>query len=432
MKKNLIISNVRGSKDITPECMHIWNYVETKIIKIVDSYNYKEIRFPIMEFAKLFSKAIGDDNIVVNKEMYIFLDKNKHELALRPEGTAGCVRSCIFNKLLKNNITRLWYMGPMFRYERPQKGRQRQFSQLGIEIFGSDSYSAEFELISISNRIWKSLNINKHVYLELNSIGNLQERQTYQIELKKFLLIHEDKIKKFFLNDITKNPIKIFNTNNKYIKNLLKQAPKIIDSIGINSRNTFFYLCDILKNLKIPYKINPFLFRGLDYYNDIVFEWMSKEINNTKIAICSGGRYDNLVKNMGGIYTPAVGCAIGLERLIMLVSSLSKEIKKKSSIDICIIPINIKIEKEVLIFSEKLRDIFSYKLRIKVDNSQKNFKKKLKDADKLGSKIVIILGENEIKNKQITIKNLSTRKQYTLYIDDAIEKIKKIFTKNIQ
>ncbi|AFA41022.1 histidyl tRNA synthetase [Wigglesworthia glossinidia endosymbiont of Glossina morsitans morsitans (Yale colony)] len=417
---------VRGMKDILPEQTNLWRFIEKKIIKIISNYNYQEIRFPILEHSQVFSRAIGNNNIVVKKEMYTFLDRNSCRLALRPEGTAGCVRSAIYNNLFHNNsIHKLWYIGPMFRYERPQKGRYRQFSQIGLEIFGSDHISAEFELILLTSRIWKNLNIDQDLILEINSIGNFQERENYLKDLKKFIFIYSEKNKIKVQFDFNSNPSKIINAINLTEEESLK-IPKIFNYIGENSKNQFLNLCKLLKKSNIPYKINSNLFRGLDYYNDIIFEWMPKILNYSNIAICSGGRYDNLVRQLGGMHTPALGCAIGLDRLILLVEFKQKKIKKDLEyIDIYVITITHDIIIEMLLFVEHLRSSLSYTLKIMTDISQKNCKKKLKTANKLNAKIALILGKKEIKANNITIKYLNSGIQETVHQSRIINIIKK-------
>ncbi|MDQ1237362.1 MAG: Bax inhibitor-1 family protein [Wigglesworthia glossinidia] len=423
IKKNKI-RIIRGMKDIMPGETDLWQCIEKIIIKIISSYNYQEIRFPILEKTQVFSRAIGDNNSVVTKEMYTFLDRKSCNLALRPEGTAGCVRAGISNKLFNNNIHKLWYIGPMFRYERPQKGRYRQFFQIGLEIFGSSHFSAECELILLTSRIWKNLNLNKNLILEINSIGSSEERKNYLKDLKKFFNIYNSKNeKKIYLNK-NSNLVKIINKINLK-KYKLPKIPQIYNYFGETSKNQFSNFCKFLKKANIPYKINPNLFRGLDYYNDIVFEWIPT-VPNYSISICSGGRYDNLSEQLGGKRTPALGCAIGLDRLILLMQIKNeKSYPLLKDIDIYIMSITQDLTTEILLFSENLRNSLPNSLKIMTDISQKNCKKKLKIANKLNAKILLILGKNEIQKNNITIKYLNSGIQKIVNQNKIVQIIKK-------
>ncbi|CRK85539.1 Histidine--tRNA ligase [Candidatus Providencia siddallii] len=423
MKKN--IQSVRGMNDYLPTITLLWQKIESTLKKILYNYGFNEIRTPIIEKTILFHRAIGEITDVVEKEMYIFNDRNNESLALRPENTAGCVRAAIEHGLL-NKEQRLWYLGPMFRYDRPQKCRYRQFHQLGVEVFGLSGFYIEAELILMISRWWYSLGITKYVRLELNSIGSIESRIKYREDLLKFFEYNKNKLDEESKNRIYKNPLRMLDSKNKNIQNLLIDAPKIFDYIDDDSKIYFTSLCSLLDNFGIKYDINHKLVRGLDYYNHTVFEWVTESCG-LKNTICAGGRYDNLVKQLGGIDTPAVGFAMGMERTIMLVQETNHEfILSSSEFDIYLASFNTENNKqETLIIAEQVRDAFP-NLRLIVYHGSGNFKKQLSEANKYGAKVVLILGKNEIENNQITIKNLYTSTQETISRQSMILYIKKL------
>ncbi|WP_126071618.1 histidine--tRNA ligase [Candidatus Annandia adelgestsuga] len=401
------IKSVRGMHDFLPKTTTIWQKIEYKIKKVLNSYGYNEIKFPIIENNKLFKRAIGNITDIVEKEMYSFYDKNGNYLTLRPEGTASCVRASIENGILYNQEQRLWYFGPMFRYERPQKGRYRQFNQIGIEIFGLPESNIEIELLMITLRWWKILNISKYMKLEINYIGSIKERKQYKKDLIIFLEKYKNKLDLECKNRLYKNPLRILDTKNIKIIKILKKAPNLKYYLNKKSISYFNNLLYLLKFFKINYIVNKNLFRGLDYYNNTVFEWKTNFFKNKSITICAGGRYDNLVKKIGGFDVPAIGCAMGFERLLMLFLKCKK--KKKNIIDyinIYIIVHNFNKQNIFIKFAEILRDLLP-KIKVFLDfNYKKKIKKKIIKAKKMKSLFILIENKNKIKTNKLIMKNL--------------------------
>ncbi|CAL1329297.1 histidine--tRNA ligase [Candidatus Providencia siddallii] len=425
MKRN--IQSIRGMNDYLPATTKIWQKIELILKNVISSYGFHEIRTPILEKTILFNRAIGVITDVVEKEMYTFNDRNNESITLRPENTASCVRACIEHGLLRNNNEqRLWYLGQMFRYERPQKCRYRQFYQFGVEVFGLSDFYIEIELILIVSRLWKIFGIDKVLNLELNSIGSLETRIKYRSILIKFFECNKNKLDNESKSRIYSNPLRILDSKNQDIQNLLNDAPKLFNYIDSKSKFHFKDLCNLLDLVGVKYYINQRLIRGLDYYNDTVFEWVTDTFGLKK-TICAGGRYDNLIKELGGKKTPAIGFAIGMERLILLIQETNpKFIENFSEIDIYFASFCNKNNKHIAIMiSEKIRDSFP-SLRLFIDYSCNNLKKQLSQANKQGAKIVLILGENEIQKNQITIKNLYTKIQKTISQEKVILYISKL------
>lgn len=295
--------------------------MESTVKRVVSAYGYSEVRMPIVEMTNLFSRAIGEVTDVVEKEMYTFEDRNGDSLTLRPEGTAGCVRAGIQNGLLYNQEQRLWYMGPMFRHERPQKGRYRQFHQCGVEVFGIDGPDVDAELIMMTARLWRELGIDKHVRLELNSIGSLEARANYRVALIEFLEQHIDILDEDCKRRMHTNPLRVLDTKNPDVQAILGDAPRLSDYLDEESKAHFAGLCELLDAAGIEYQVNERLVRGLDYYNRTVFEWITESLGSQG-TVCGGGRYDGLVEQLGGKPTNAVGFAMGLERLVLMLETL--------------------------------------------------------------------------------------------------------------
>ncbi|OQM34486.1 histidine--tRNA ligase [bacterium endosymbiont of Pedicinus badii] len=429
--KNKKIYSIRGVHDFFPPNSNILSKIVQIFAKILNNYGFEKIYIPILEKTSLLKKIIGVSTNLIKKEMYTFFDKKKNSLSLRPEGTSGCARSLVQNSLLRNRIEKkFWYFGPMFRYERPQKGRYRQFYQIGIEIFGLEGPEIEAETILMVQKFWKTLGIEKFVSLEINSLGNYNSQTLYKKKLFEFYKKY--KIDSKTKQEIENNPIKI----PRYIlsKNINKKIPKIIDFLDKRSKKHFLYLCNILDNLKIKYKINPRLYRGLNYYNDTIFEWIYKDENKRSQSVCGGGRYDQLTKKIGGYFCFAFGLAIGIER-IMLIRQLNKAIKKSNlvSTDIHIFYLEKKIEKNFLILSEKIRSAFP-NLKISSNYKIQKIKKCLKIASMQNTKIVILIGKKEIESNTITIKDFFAKKQYKvslLKMKKKIQEILQINEKNI-
>lgn len=413
------IHSVKGMHDHLPLDVRLLNKIENIFKKILLNYHYSEIRLPILEKTDLFKKSIGQITDIIGKEMYSFNDKNGHSLTLRPEGTAGCVRSVIQNNLLYHKNPKLWYSGPMFRYERPQTGRYRQFNQLGIETFGFSEPYIELELITIINKFFTQLTVNKNVTLEINCIGSIQSRIQYQTKLKNFLHKNIHLLDKNCIYQLYNNPLRILDSKKKNIQQLLLNAPILINYIDKKSKFYFQQLCYLMNYFNIKYTINYRLVRGLDYYNNIVFEWKTKSLG-TQNTICAGGRYDTLVQQLGGKNTPSCGLAVGVDRLLLLLKKLSIFQHKKDKIDIYIFFSLQSIQMLAFDISEKIRN-YKPNLQISLELKIKPFKKILKNVIQYQSKIILFLGEKEIKSKKIIIYNT----KHQIY---KVVKIQNIFT----
>ncbi|PPI88261.1 histidine--tRNA ligase [Candidatus Pantoea edessiphila] len=403
------IQAVRGMKDYLPTNTYIWQVIENILKKTLNSYGYKEIRLPIIEKISLYKRAIGNVTDIVEKEMYTFTDRNGDVLTLRPEGTAGCIRAGIEHGFLYNQEQRLWYMGPMFRHERPQKGRYRQFNQIGVEVFGLKGPDIDVELIMMNIRLWKELGISNHVRLEINSLGSLNSCNNYRNVLIKFLEKNKNVLDENCKNRMYINPMRILDSKNPIIKNLIHDAPKINDYLDDDSRIHFNKFCKLLNELDIRYKINPYLVRGLDYYNRTVIEWIADSLGSQS-TICGGGRYDNLVKQLGGYCTPAIGFALGIERIVCLVEGVNPYFKATNTfnIDVYIIPYNEDAQLMAINLSEKLRDAMP-QFKFVTNFGGGNLKKQIKRAVKWQASIIIIL--NTINLNEIIVKDLRNGKQ---------------------
>ncbi|MDU3888977.1 MAG: histidine--tRNA ligase [Serratia liquefaciens] len=410
MAKN--IQAIRGMNDYLPEETALWQRIEGILKQVLSGYGYSEIRLPIVEQTPLFKRAIGEVTDVVEKEMYTFDDRNGESLTLRPEGTAGCVRAGIEHGLLYNQEQRLWYVGPMFRYERPQKGRYRQFHQLGAEVFGLQGPDIDAELILLSARWWKALGIADHVKLELNSIGSLEARANYRDALVAFLEQHQDKLDEDCKRRMYSNPLRVLDSKNPEVQALLNDAPRLSEYLDEESKAHFEGLCELLAQAGIPYTINERLVRGLDYYNRTVFEWVTTSLG-AQGTVCAGGRYDGLVEQLGGRATPAVGFAMGLERLVLLVQAVNPEFKAPETIDVYVISSGAGTQSAAMQLSERVRDA-APQLKLMTNYGGGNFKKQITRADKWGARVALILGENEVAAEQVVVKDLRSGEQETL------------------
>ena len=423
MAKN--IQAIRGMNDCSPTESPLWQWIEGQVRQILSSYGYSEVRMPIVESTPLFARAIGEVTDVVSKEMYTFWD-NDEQLTLRPEGTAGCVRAAIEHGWIYNNEQRLWYMGPMFRHERPQKGRYRQFHQAGVEVFGIASPEIDAELIILTARLWKALGIDQHVSLQLNSIGSLEARANYRSALVAFLENHQDLMNEEEKERLVKNPLRILDTKNQALQDVLDDAPKLLDYLDDESRQHFAQLCGLLDAVGIQYEINPKLVRGLDYYNKTVFEWVTSALG-AQGTVCGGGRYDGLVEQRGGHATSGVGFAMGLERLVLLVQEVNKSIPVKSAVDIYVVYQGEGTTLAAFQLAEKLRSELPH-LSTMLHCSGGNFKKQFKRADKSGATLALVLGESEVQNNQVVVKHLlGAAEQQTIDVDNLIEHVKAQF-----
>ena len=423
MAKN--IQAIRGMNDCSPTESPLWQWIEGQVRQILSRYGYSEVRMPIVESTPLFARAIGEVTDVVSKEMYTFWD-NDEQLTLRPEGTAGCVRAAIEHGWIYNNEQRLWYMGPMFRHERPQKGRYRQFHQAGVEVFGIATPEIDAELIILTARLWKALGIDQHVSLQLNSIGSLEARANYRSALVAFLENHQDLMSEEEKERLVKNPLRILDTKNQALQDVLDGAPKLLDYLDDESREHFAQLCGLLDTVGIQYEINPKLVRGLDYYNKTVFEWVTSALG-AQGTVCGGGRYDGLVEQLGGHATSGVGFAMGLERLVLLVQEVNKSIPVKSAVDIYVVYQGEGTTLAAFQLAEKLRSELPH-LSTMLHCSGGNFKKQFKRADKSGATLALVLGESEVQNNQVVVKHLlGAAEQQTIDVANLIEYVKAQF-----
>lgn len=420
------VKAIRGMNDILPSQTKIWREVESIFINGLTKYGYQEIRFPLLENTLLFKRTLGEVTDIVEKEMYTFADLNGDSLTLRPEGTASCVRACLENGLLHNQQQKLWYIGSMFRHERPQKGRYRQFTQLGVEVLGVPGNGIELELISLCNYFWQKLGIKESVILEINSLGTLEDRQKYKSLLVDYLKLNYDDLDQDSQKRLEKNPLRILDSKNPEMQNLISNAPKLLDSLTSTSKTRFQEFCEGLDELKINYKINPTLVRGLDYYGHLVFEWVTDKLGSQS-TICAGGRYDALIEQLGGAPTSAVGFAMGIERMILLL----EELKLNETLSIAnvkslfIIGHNEKSIVRALKIADDLRK--NLNCDVIVNTAGGSFKSQFKKADKSGASLALIIGEEESLNDQISIKDLRTAKeQITIELNELNNFLKNI------
>lgn len=399
----LNVQAVRGMNDLLPENTSVWQQVEKVLRDTLSSFGYSEVRMPVVEHTNLFCRAIGEVTDVVEKEMYTFEDRSGDMLSLRPEGTAGCVRCALEHNLIYNQEQRLWYMGPMFRHERPQKGRYRQFHQTGVEVFGLKGPDIDAELIIMTYEFWKRFGIADKVKLQLNSLGSSEERAAYRESLVKFLEAHFDELDEDSKRRTHTNPLRVLDTKDEHVGELLKSAPKLADHFGEETRAHFDKLRALLDAAGISYEINPRLVRGLDYYNLTVFEWVTDALG-AQGTVCGGGRYDGLVEQLGGTPTYAVGFGLGMERLILLLETLGK-IEPKSSVDVYILGSGTDIELHQARTAAFLREALPG-VKIMTHCGGGSFKRQFKRADKTGARAAVILGDDEIARGSVTIKNL--------------------------
>lgn len=411
------IQAIRGMNDCLPQDTPVWQYVEQMIRQTVNSYGYDEIRFPIVEMTELFKRSIGEVTDIVEKEMYTFADRNGDSLTLRPEGTACCVRAGIQNGLLYNQEQRLWYMGPMFRHERPQKGRYRQFHQFGLEVFGMQGPDIDAEVILVSARLWQQLGLTPYVRLELNSLGSNEARAAYRDKLVAYLEQHKELLDEDSQRRLYSNPLRVLDSKNPAMAEMLAKAPQLLDHLDEESRQHFDGLQARLRAAGVEYTINPRLVRGLDYYNKTVFEWVTTNLGSQG-TVCAGGRYDGLVEQLGGKATPAVGFGLGLERLVLLLQSLPLLPAVSNAADVYLMPLGEAAELAAVSVAEQLRLALPGK-RVMLHCGGGNLKKQLKRADKSGAAVGLLLGDDELAAGQVTVKWLrAEHPQQTVHIAD--------------
>jgi len=395
------IQAIRGMNDLLPADSNIWSFLDSTISNLLLSYGYKYCRTPNIESTETFARAIGEVTDIVEKEMYTWKDNNGDSLTLRPEGTAGVVRMMIEHNLPREGIQKVFYNGPMFRHERPQKGRYRQFHQVGAEVFGVSDAKIDAELISITQILWKTLGIDAE--LEINSLGSAQSRASYREILSGYFNDNKDQLDEDSLRRLKTNPLRILDSKNKELESLISGAPKMIDYLDDNSNHHFNALKNYLESLDISYKVNPKLVRGLDYYNQTVFEWISNDLG-AQGTICGGGRYDGLVEKMGGNATPAIGFAMGLERIALLIEDKSDQIiNKRPHLYFASIGDSANIESMNL--SKKIIEALPH-ITITNDMSIGTLKNQMKKANKSEADFAMILGEQELSEGHISIKPL--------------------------
>jgi histidyl-tRNA synthetase len=418
--------------DVLPDQTPHWQYAERVIREVLGSYGYNEIRLPIVEKTELFKRSIGEVTDIVEKEMYTFDDRNGDSLTLRPEGTAGCLRACLEHGLIQNQVQRLWYYGPMYRHERPQKGRYRQFYQLGVEAYGMAGPDIDAELILIMHRLWQRLGVRDKVRLQLNSLGTIAERAKYRESLVAYFRENLDQLDADSLRRLDTNPLRILDTKNPAMKQVVDSAPILMDYLGGDSRQHFQTLTAILEDFGIVYEINTRLVRGLDYYGKTVFEWVTDELGSQG-TVCAGGRYDSLIEQLGGKDNHAVGFAMGMERLLALMETLD-HVPVAKSVDVYMIRVGEKADREGLRLAEAIRnEIPSLKLQVHCGGG--SFKSQFKKADKIGAEFAVILGDDEVNSGQVGLKHLRLEQdaeipQQTMSRSEAIEFLQSRFAKN--
>lgn len=401
--------------DLLPEAVERWQRIETAARDVLHAYGYREIRLPIVEKSELFARSIGSLTDIVEKEMYSFEDRSGENLTLRPEGTAGCVRAGIENGFLHNQIQRLWYAGPMFRHERPQKGRYRQFHQIGVEAFGIESPDLDAEIILMCARLWRALGLDG-LTLELNSLGTLECRMAYRSELVRYFESQRGRLDEDSLRRMDKNPLRILDSKNPAMRDVIAAAPSLMEHLDDGSRVHFTRLGEYLRDAGVNYTVNPRLVRGLDYYTRTVFEWTTDRLG-AQSAVCAGGRYDGLVEQLGGKSTPAAGFAIGMERLAELLA-LQGDSPQTDRPHGYLVVLGEAAEKQGLRLAESLRNAG---LRIECNCGGGGLKAQLKRADRSGARHALLFGEDEIRNASITIKDLRDGAQHSIAQSELID-----------
>lgn len=419
------IQAIRGMNDFLPAETAQWQYVEQLLRDTVQNAGYQEIRFPIVEMTELFKRSIGEVTDIVEKEMYTFADRNGDSLTLRPEGTACCVRAANQHGLLYNQEQRLWYMGPMFRHERPQKGRYRQFHQFGLESFGMAGPDIDAEVILLSARMLKQLGLSSYVKLELNSLGSSQARADYREALVAYLEKHRDLLDEDSVRRMHSNPLRVLDSKNPAMQDMLSKAPQLLDCLDEESKADFEGLKKRLTAAGVSFEINPRLVRGLDYYNKTVFEWVTTNLGSQG-TVCAGGRYDGLVEQLGGKPTPAVGFALGLERLVLLLQTLDLVPALPAQTDVYLMALGEASELAAVSIAQQLREALP-SLRLMVHCGGGNLKKQLKKADKSGATLGLLLGETELEQGEITLKWLREDKpQHNVKLSELSSVLKEL------
>ncbi len=396
------IKSIRGMHDILPESIHVWQYLEDRLRRLLARYGYAEIRMPLLESTELFARSIGDVTDIVEKEMYTFEDRNGDSLSLRPEATASCVRAGIQHGLLHNQVQRLWYLGPMFRHERPQKGRYRQFHQVGLEVFGLAGPDIDAEILAMTARLWQDLGLD-NVRLELNTLGTPASRKTYRDHLIAYFEQHRDGLDEEARRRLYENPLRILDSKHPETREVVAGAPSLMDDLDAESRDHFERLCAHLDALGIAYIHNPRLVRGLDYYTHTVFEWITDDLG-AQGTVCAGGRYDGLVEQLGGRGTPAIGMAMGLERLVALLEERAAAPAAPGP-DVYLVVGGEDLTAPALVLAEQLRGELP-ELHLVQHCGGGSFKAQMKRADRLGAQYALVLGSDELAAGTVTVKPL--------------------------
>jgi len=416
------IQAIRGMNDLLPADSQIWGFLDSTINNLLLSFGYKYCRTPNVESTETFSRAIGEVTDIVEKEMYTWKDNNGDSLTLRPEGTAGVVRMMIEHNLPREGIQKVFYNGPMFRHERPQKGRYRQFHQVGAEVFGASDAKIDAELISITDSLWKSLQINAQ--LEINSLGSAASRASYRETLSRYFSDNKDRLDEDSSRRLITNPLRILDSKNKDLEALIAEAPKMIDHLDRESNEHFKSLKNYLDHLEIPYKVNPKLVRGLDYYNQTVFEWVSNELGSQG-TICGGGRYDGLVEKMGGNPTPAIGFAMGLERIALLIHDKSKQLISDRP-HLYFLSMGESAHFESMKISRQILEVMP-NITITNDITIGTLKSQMKKANKSGADYALILGDEELAKNVLGLKPLKGQGvQQSIELEGIIQHLQEI------
>ncbi len=397
------IQAIRGMHDILPDEAVYWQFLERHAKALLSAYGYRELRLPIVEKTDLFRRSIGEVTDIVEKEMYTFDDRNGDSLTLRPEGTAGCARAGIEHGLLHNQIQRLWYAGPMFRHERPQKGRYRQFYQIGAEVFGLTGPDIDAELILMTRRLWQRLGLGDMVQLQLNTLGTQAVRQGYRDQLVAYLKDHYAHLDEDSRRRLESNPLRVLDSKNPDMQAIIAAAPTLWDYLDDESRDHFEGLKALLDEAGVPYQLNPRLVRGLDYYGKTVFEWITDRLG-AQGTVCAGGRYDVLVEYLGGRPTPACGFAMGLERLVALLAEAPTPLPEPHP-DCYLVMVGDAAQHRGMVVAERLRDELP-QLQLVVNCGGGSFKAQMKRADRSGARWALVLGEDEVAGGQIAVKPL--------------------------
>lgn len=414
-----VIQAVRGMNDILPSQSPFWQLIENTIRQLTASYGYQEIRFPIVESTKLFKRSIGDVTDIVEKEMYTFEDRNGDSLSLRPEGTAGCVRAGIENGMLYNQQQRLWYCGPMYRHERPQKGRYRQFFQFGMEAFGMQGPDIDAEQVLFMKRLFKSLSIDDRIVLQINTLGHLENRNAYRVALVEYFSRYENDLDEDSKRRLHANPLRILDSKNPDTQKIVADAPVMKAYLDSEANAHFDSFCQLLSDSGIAYEHNPRLVRGLDYYGLTIYEWIT-DCLGAQGTVCAGGRYNRLVEQLGGKATPAVGFAMGLERIVTLVETV---LTPGYSPDIYIVLDGEQAVRKGMLLAEQMRSDMP-QISIMMNCGGGSIKSQFKRADKSNAKIALILGEDELSTNTCSVKFLrDNREQVRFSVDELASQV---------